>query len=97
MKNAGNKLVVVDFYRVGNHYRNQIASYLESPKRPFAGKFVLLRMHLGDHEDFARKRYGIDGSPAYVFLKNGKVIETQKLYNDSPAPVDIAIYRLTMS
>lgn len=72
-------------------------SYLESAKRPYAGKFVLLRADLDEFADLARKRYGIASMPAYVFLKNGKVAEIQKLAADNPAPVEVVILRLIKS
>lgn len=97
IKYAGDKPVVIDFFLTWHDSCKFIASYLDSNKRPYAGKFVFLRVDLDEFEELAERRYGITTMPAYVFVKNGKVVETIKLTPDNPGPIEIRIQRLLES
>lgn len=97
VKNAGNKPVVIDFFLTWYQSCKEIASYIESPKRLYAGKFVLLRVDLDEFKDLAERRFGITSMPAYVFVKNGKVVEIERLTPDNPGPVEVKIQSLLRS
>lgn len=97
IQNAGNKPVVIDFFHTWYESCKVIASYLESPKRSYAGKFVLLRVDLSEFRDLAERRYGMTSMPGYVYMKNGKVVEIERLAPDNPGPVELKIQRLLRS
>lgn len=74
MENAGNKLVVVEFFVTWFQPSKGMASFLESDKRPFAGKIVVLQVNLDEFGDFAKRKYGIT-MPTFLFFKNGRLVE----------------------
>lgn len=95
VQNAGNKLVVVDFFATWYQPCRYMTSYLEKDIRPFAGKIVLLQVDLDTFGDFARKEYGVTW-PTFVFVKNGKMAEKSKVV-DNPATIERIILGLIRS
>lgn len=94
VENAGDKLVVAEFFTTWFQPSKGIGSYLESDKRPYAGKVVWLQVDLDEFGDFATKKYGIS-LPTFVFIKNGKVVE--KVHAVRTAAIQNAVSRLTGS
>lgn len=74
VQNAGDKVVVAEFFATWLQLSKGIASYLENEKRPYAGKLVVLQVNLDQFGDFATKMYGIS-LPTFLFFKNGKLVE----------------------
>lgn len=93
VKDAGNKLVVIDFFATWLQPSKHMGQYLESYSREYAEKIVVLQVNLDQFEKLAKEKYGIDSMPTFVFLKNGKMVE--KFSADNPATIAKTIIHLT--
>lgn len=96
VKNAGNKLVVVEFFATWFQPSKGSASSLEKEGRPYAGKIVVLQVNLDEVKlgDFATKKFGIS-LPTFLFIQNGKVVEKASAVRTTA--VERAVLHLTNS
>lgn len=75
VKNAGNKLVVVDFFAHWCVPCTKIAPHLERLANQFKSQIVVLKVDVDQESELAMGRYGVSSMPTFVFLKNGKPVE----------------------
>ncbi|XP_059220770.1 thioredoxin-2 [Stomoxys calcitrans] len=75
LENAGDKLVVVDFFATWCGPCKMIAPHLEELSKEYAGKVVFVKVDVDDCEDVAME-YGISSMPTFIFIKNKEKLET---------------------
>ncbi|XP_034099950.1 thioredoxin-2 [Drosophila albomicans] len=74
LTNAGDKLVVVDFFATWCGPCKMIAPKLEELAQQYTGKIVVLKVDVDDCEAIAME-YEVSSMPTFLFLKNSKKIE----------------------
>ncbi|XP_055379816.1 thioredoxin-2-like [Condylostylus longicornis] len=74
LKNAGDKLVVVDFFATWCGPCKIIAPVLEELATSFAGKAVVLKVDVDECEEVAADNQ-ISSMPTFVFFKDSKEID----------------------
>jgi len=72
LKDAANKLVVVDFYATWCGPCKMISPKLELMAQEF-GDVIFLKVDVDDNEEVASE-YGISCMPTFIFIKNGEKI-----------------------
>lgn len=94
VKDAGKKLVVVDFFSKSCGSCQYIAPYMESFAQKYATQIVVLKVDVDEIEELAR-RYQVTSLPKTVYLKNGGQI-AYELYRANPNKIELIInYLLT--
>eukprot|EP00953_Heterococcus_sp_UTEX-ZZ885_P024889 13568-Heterococcus_DN1.PRE.3 len=76
LKDAGNMLVCVDFFATWCGPCKTIAPKFKAMAEEFP-KAVLLKVDVDQNKD-ASERYSVSSMPTFVFIKNGKVLDTIK-------------------
>ncbi|XP_055294822.1 thioredoxin-2-like [Sitodiplosis mosellana] len=74
IKNAGDKLVVVDFFATWCGPCKVIAPVLEKLAQQYASNLVVVKVDVDECEDLAM-RFDISSMPTFVFLKKGEKVE----------------------
>ncbi|TMW48561.1 hypothetical protein DOY81_006350 [Sarcophaga bullata] len=74
LENAGDKLVVVDFFATWCGPCKMIAPKLEELSKDYADKVVIIKVDVDDCEDIAME-YNISSMPTFIFIKNKQKIE----------------------
>ncbi|KAL0100322.1 hypothetical protein PUN28_019587 [Cardiocondyla obscurior] len=74
LKDAGNKLVVIDFFAVWCGPCKMIGPQVEDLSKEMED-VVFLKIDVDECEDIAAE-YDISSMPTFVFIKEGKVLET---------------------
>uniref|UniRef100_A0A1A9V9M9 Thioredoxin n=1 Tax=Glossina austeni TaxID=7395 RepID=A0A1A9V9M9_GLOAU len=72
--NAGNKLVIVDFFAHWCGPCKMIAPVLEELSKEYADKAVVIKVDVDDCEDVAME-FNISSMPTFVFIKNKQKLE----------------------
>lgn len=93
VKNAGNKLVLIDFYATWCAPCNYIFPHLEKIAKRYAGKVEIISVDVDELEVLAVDRYHVKSMPTFVFLKNGKVVK--RFSGANPAKIERTIDQLT--
>lgn len=75
VKNAGSKLVVVDFFATWCGPCGTIAPVLDDLAKQYASKIVVLKVDVDQLEELAMDRFKVKGMPTFAFLKDGKVVD----------------------
>lgn len=70
VKDAGKKLVVIDFFSKSCGPCDYIAPYMEGFAQKYESKIVVLRVDVDGIKELA-KRYKVKALPKTVYLKNG--------------------------
>lgn len=97
MKKAGKKLVIIDIYETWVAPCKFMASYMQSPKRWFAGQVVILQIEFNAaNRALIKKKFDME-SNGMVFLQNGKVVDKLIFYPDNPSTVERILFRLVKS
>lgn len=74
VKNAGGKLVVVDFFATWCRPCKCIYPTLAKLAHRYASKIVALKVDVKEQAKLVEK-YQVAGMPAFLFLKNGKQVD----------------------
>lgn len=74
VKNAGSKLVVVDFFATWCRPCKYIYPTLAILADKYADKIVVLKVDVDEQAELVEK-YQVEGMPTFVFLKNGEQVE----------------------
>lgn len=75
VQNAGDKLVLVDFFATWCRPCYQIAPKLEEFAKKYESQLVVLKVDVDQESGLAMGRFSVSKLPTFVFLKNGKEIE----------------------
>lgn len=75
VKNAGSKLVVIDFFAHWCGPCKKIAPHLEELAKQYESEIVVLKVDVDQEGDLAMGRYGVSSMPTFFFLKNGEIVE----------------------
>lgn len=75
LKNAGNKLVVVDFTASWCGPCKYIAPHLDTFAQKFASQIVVLKVDVDEQSNLAMFRYKVSSMPTFMFFKNGATVE----------------------
>lgn len=92
VKNAGNKLVLIDFFATWCGPCYTIAPDLEAFAKKYESQVVVLKIDVDQESDLAMGRYRVSTLPTFVYLKNGE--EVERSTGAQPAVVEEAIKRL---
>lgn len=82
LKNAGNKLVVVDFYATWCGPCKHIAPYLDTFSVRYESQIIVLKVDVDALQELAMFEYGVSSMPTFIFFKNGEIVER---YSDDNA------------
>lgn len=74
LKNAGDKLVVVDFFATWCGPCNNIAKHVESLAQKYASQVVVLKLNVDKVGDVAND-FKVFGLPTFIFFKKGEVVQ----------------------
>uniref|UniRef100_A0A1A9W009 Thioredoxin n=1 Tax=Glossina brevipalpis TaxID=37001 RepID=A0A1A9W009_9MUSC len=74
LDNAGNKLVIVDFFAHWCGPCKMIAPVLEELSKEYADKAVVIKVDVDECEDVAME-FNISSMPTFVFIKNKQKLE----------------------
>ncbi|XP_030378842.1 thioredoxin-2 [Scaptodrosophila lebanonensis] len=74
LADAGEKLIVIDFYANWCGPCKIIAPKLEELALQYADRAVVLKVNVDENEDITVE-YNITSMPTFVFIKNGEVLE----------------------
>ena len=72
---AGDKLVVVDFYATWCAPCKRIAPFLDKLSRDYGDKLILLKVDVDELEELVGE-YGIEVMPTFLFKKKGEHLDT---------------------
>ncbi len=72
LKDAGNKLIVVDFYATWCGPCKMISPKLEEMAQQFSD-VIFLKVDVDENEEVASE-YGISCMPTFIFIKNGEKV-----------------------
>jgi len=75
VKNAGAKIVVIDFFATWCGPCKVIAPVLEKLAQQYASNIVVVKVDVDECEELAMK-YEISSMPTFVFLKDGEKVES---------------------
>lgn len=75
VKNAGSKLVIVDFFATWCGPCQRIAPQLDDFAKEYASQIVILKVDVDQLNDLAMNRYEVESMPTFVFLKDGKTVD----------------------
>lgn len=100
VKNAGTKVVLVEFYADWSRPSKDIASFLDTFAEKYAPFITVLKIDVDKHKELA-KRYNVDAKwyhtdskvPTFIFLMNGKSV--QRFIGADPTRIEITITALT--
>jgi len=81
LKEAGNKLVVVDFFATWCGPCKKIAPIFEKIAEKYGDKLLLLKVDVDEVEELVGE-YGIEVLPTFVFIRGGVTIDTLVSSND---------------
>ncbi|KAL5017065.1 hypothetical protein ScPMuIL_006654 [Solemya velum] len=82
MKEAGDKLVIVDFYATWCGPCKMISPKLEALAKEHSGQIVVLKVDVDDQEELSSQNM-IQAMPTFIFFKNGSKLETLKGANEA--------------
>lgn len=91
VRNAGNKLVLVDFYATWCSPCKYIAPFLEKFAKEFPSQMLVLKVDV-DKNDALSRKYNVARYPTFFFLKNGRII--QQLNGSDPDKIRNVIVTL---
>lgn len=74
VNNAGDKLVVVDFFATWCGPCSNIAPTVDKLAQKYAATTVIMKVDVDESDDLPM-RFGVQSMPTFVFLKNGKQVE----------------------
>ncbi|KAK5638434.1 hypothetical protein RI129_012729 [Pyrocoelia pectoralis] len=74
LKDAGDALVIVDFFATWCGPCKMIAPKLEELANEHGQSILVLKVDVDECEDIATE-YNISSMPTFIFFKNGKVVE----------------------
>lgn len=75
LKEAGDKLVVIDFYATWCGPCRLIAPVLETLATEYKDTLVVLKVDVDENEELT-SQYNVSSMPTFVFLKSGKEVHT---------------------
>lgn len=75
VKNAGSKIVLVDFFATWCGPCRTIAPVLEILAKKYESQVVVLKVDVDEQNELAMVRYDVSSMPTFVFLKNGESVE----------------------
>lgn len=75
VKNAGSKLVVVDFFAEWCAPCKRIAPVLEKLAKQYESQIVVLKVDVDQDSELAMDRFKVESMPTFAFLKDGKTVE----------------------
>lgn len=75
LKNAGDKLVLVDFFATWCGPCKRIAPFLETSAEKYADQLVVLKVDVDQLNELAMGRYVVSSMPTFIFFKNGQTVE----------------------
>lgn len=91
VKNAGSKLVVVDFFATWCSPCKRVEPFLKEYAETYADKIEVLKVDVDQLDDLAA-RYGVKSMPTFTFLKDGKVAD--QFFGAIPEAVENTIKQL---
>jgi len=68
--------VVVDFWAPWCGPCRMVAPALEQLAKEYAGKLIVAKVNVDNERQYAG-RYGVQGIPTMLFVKDGEIVETQ--------------------
>lgn len=74
VKNAGNKVVLVNFFAIWCPPCKFISPYLDTFAQKYASQLVVLKVDVDKHVKLSEK-YRVASMPTFIFLKNGESVE----------------------
>lgn len=80
MKNAGDKLVIVDFFATWCGPCKSLAPYLPAFADKYESKVFIMKVDVDEHEELASGRFEVSSMPTIIYFKNGQIVEK---YSDS--------------
>lgn len=75
VNNAGDKLVVVDFYATWCGPCNNVAPHVDKLALKYAANAVVIKVNVDESDDDLSMKFGVSTMPTFVFLKNGQQVE----------------------
>lgn len=92
VNNAGDKLVVVDFFATWCGPCISISPFVYEWALKYAANTIVMKIDVDESDDLTM-RFGVSSMPTFVFLKNGKQVE--KFSDANPDRVEKTIIRFT--
>lgn len=91
VKNAGDKLVVVDFYATWCGPCNNISPHLDNFADTYESQVLILKINVDEQGELAT-RFKVFSMPTFIFFKNGQILGQ---YSDaSPVRMEDTIKKL---
>lgn len=75
LKNAGSKLIVIDFFATWCGPCRYISPILDGFADKYESQAVILKVDVDQLKALAKGRYRVNGMPTFVFLKDGETVE----------------------
>lgn len=75
LKNAGDKIVLVDFFATWCGPCKTIAPHLKTLAEKYQSQVVVLKVDVDELYDFAAIRYDVNSMPTFIFFKNGENVK----------------------
>lgn len=80
MKNAGDKLVIVDFFATWCGPCKSLAPYLPAFADKYESQVLVLKVDVDEQKELAQGRFKVTAMPTIFYFKNGQIVEQ---YSDS--------------
>lgn len=91
LKNAGDKVVLVDFFATWCMPCVTITPYLDNFAEKYSGRLLILKIDVDELTDLAMGRFKIDLMPTFIYFKNGEIVE--RFSGGSDAKIETAIQK----
>lgn len=75
INNAGDKLVVVDFFATWCGPCNNIARHLDEFADKYESQVLILKVNVDELRNLAYKEFDVFAMPTFVFFKGQKIVE----------------------
>lgn len=75
LKNAGDKLVVVDFYATWCGPCGNLARHLDGIADKYESKALIMKVNSDEQGKLAYGRYDVFAMPTIMYFKNGQIVE----------------------
>lgn len=93
LKNAGNKVVLVDFFATWCMPCVTITPYLDAFAEKYSGRLLILKVDVDELNDLAMERFKVDAMPTFIYFKNGEIVD--RWSGGSDAKIEAAIQKYT--
>lgn len=75
LKNAGDKLVVVDFYATWCGPCGSLSHHLDAIADKFESKALIMKVNSDEQSKLAYRRFDVFYMPTIIYFKNGQIVE----------------------